>query len=150
MPTDKTQEGYAAIVAEAEAAVASVKDPELRRVAFEKILSTLLERPAHRSSAHASRRAQTASAEPATAQPAAKKTKRGPMAYVQELVDEGFFKKQRTIADVKVELANRGHHVPLTSLSGRLQSLTQRRTLRRQKTTAKGEKAKSTYAYSNW
>jgi hypothetical protein len=35
---------YAAMAAEAEASVSAVKDPELRRVAFEKILATLLER----------------------------------------------------------------------------------------------------------
>jgi hypothetical protein len=47
-------------------------------------------------------------------------------------------------------LANRGHHIPLTSLSGRLQSLTQERKLRRQKTAASSKGTKTTYAYSNW
>ena len=40
---DSPRATYAAMAAEAEAAVASVKDPELRRVAFEKILTALLE-----------------------------------------------------------------------------------------------------------
>jgi hypothetical protein len=34
---------YATMVAEAEESVSAVKDPDLRRVAFEKILATLLE-----------------------------------------------------------------------------------------------------------
>jgi len=143
---------YGAMVAEAEAAVASVKDPELRRVAFEKILSTLLEQqasPAKKTSA--SRRA-TRSASGSEAKPAGRSKKRagGPTAYIEDLIDEGFFEEQHTIADVKAELANRGHHIALTSLSGPLQSLTQKKRLRRQKAAAKGKKSKGTYAYSNW
>ncbi len=52
---------YAAMVAEAEASVSAVKDPELRRVAFEKILGTLLEgtqaRPREQKAARRVRRA---------------------------------------------------------------------------------------------
>ena len=43
MATDTNTQSLAALAAEAEAAVASVKDPELKRVAFDKILSALLE-----------------------------------------------------------------------------------------------------------
>jgi len=150
MSADRTGKDYAAKAAEAEEAVKSVKDPELRRVAFEKILAHLLgdavgapesvgKKPAlskARRSGGSSRRAPNA--------------KSGPKARVVELVDEDYFKKQRTIADVKTELANRGHHIPLTSLSGPLQTLTQERRLRRQKVAANGKGSKVTYAYSNW
>jgi len=74
--------------------------------------------------------------------------KTGPLAYVEELVGDGFFKKPKTIAEVKAELANRGHHIPITSLSGPLQKLCQRKVLRRQKGTT--EDSNKTFLYSLW
>ena len=152
MGTDTKAASYAAMAAEAEAAVAAMKDPELRRVAFEKILATLLEsKPVGRGRSgtrHPARRARAA-ANAKTDGPS-KKQRKGPKAYVEELIDEDFFKKQRTIADVKAELANRGRHIAITSLSGPLQSLTQDRRLRRQKAAANSKGMKTTYAYSNW
>lgn len=134
------------VVAEAEAAVASVKDPELRRVAFEKILSSLLDanRKPVSTKSTASRGAKKAKS------PEAEHSPRGPIAYIEEIIEDEFFSSGRTIAEVKAELANRGHHIPLTSLSGPLQRLTQRKRLRRQKTRANGDGTKSTYSYSNW
>ena len=146
MATEKHSIGYAAIVAEAEAAVSSVKDPELRRVAFDRILSTLLNSDQPLKKNRTSVRAKTRSGR---SQRGAKRSTGGPKAYVEALADDGFIKKQRTIAEVKAELANRGHHVALTSLSGPMQGLTQQRKLRRQKIKAK-DGGKSTYAYSNW
>lgn len=150
MASDKKPADYAALVAEAEKAVATVKDPELRRVAFEKILETLLaqEGPTSKPSKKQTRK-KTASASRGATRKATKKSRKGPKAYIEELIEDGFFKKQRTISDVKSELANRGHHIPLTSLSGPLQSLTRTRKLRRQKTSS-GKGAKATWAYSNW
>lgn len=137
---------YSDLVAQAEAAVAAVKDPELKRAAFEKVLDNLL-----------GDRTGGSSARPAT-QPAPKrgsatrtksgKAKGGPQAYVEELAADGFFKKPKTIAQVKAELENRGHHIPLTSLSGPLQKLCQRRTLRRQRAKTRGNK--QTFNYSIW
>ncbi len=134
MPAEKASRTYAAMIAEAEAAVASVKDPELRRVAFDRILATLLEarQPTELKS---QRKAPTQHKSTAPRRPSrAAEGRRGPKSYVEELITDGFFdKKQRTIADVKAELANRGRHIALTGLSGPLQSLTQQRQLRRQK-----------------
>lgn len=143
---------YAAMVAEAEASVSAVKDPELRRVAFEKILVTLLEGEQSKS------RGQKRSPRPERASSPAGKiekrssgvTRQGPKGHVEALIDDGFFKKQRTIAEVKAELANRGHHIALTSLSGPLQKLTQERRLRRQKVTGDGKGSKAGFAYANW
>lgn len=149
MANDMKTAHYGKMVQEAEAAVAAVKDPELRRVAFEKILVTLLEGiPGHRhKSAKKSRRVDARKKK--AARPA-KPSAHGPKAKVEELIRDGFFKKQQTIAAVKAELANRGYHIPLTSISGPLQKLTQEKKLRRQKVTADGNGSKSTYAYSNW
>ena len=140
------QPNYQEIVASAEKAVSAVKDPELRRVAFQKILDEMLSlgRP---SDVEASVKAAKKAA-PVNAKALAKHTRKpGTLGYVRELIDEGFFKKQMTISQLKAELENRGHHIPLTALSGPLQRLVQTRALRRNKVKSGN---RSTFAYSNW
>lgn len=134
---------YSQIVAQAEAAVAAVKDPELKRIAFQKVLDDLLSLPSKPSGKKRIARIARSSGD---ARPR-KKAKGGPQAYLDEMVEEGFFKKPKTIVQVKAELENRGHHIPLTSLSGPMQKMCQRRLLRRQK--VKSGK-KQTFAYSHW
>lgn len=134
---------YAALVAKAEQAVAAVKDPELKRVAFQKVLDDLLSGPA----AESAERVHKATRRKAV--PAVKAAKRGgPKAYIEDMISDGFFKKPKTIAQVKAELENGGHHIPLTSLSGPLQKLCQEKALRRQRTNLGGKK--QTFAYSEW
>lgn len=141
---------YAELAARAEAAVAALKDPELKRIAFQKILDDLItsegDTPAEkRDRAMRHRAARTAKPKRASKERA---SRGGPGGYLTELVDEGYFAKPKTMTEVKGELENRGHHIPLTSLSGPLQRLCQRRTLRRSKVKTSGKK--QTYAYSNW
>ena len=143
---------YAKLVAQAEAAVAAVKDPELKRVAFQKVLDDLLgTRPAPEARQKPRR---TRSGRSSKGSTATKKSvaRIGPQGYVQLMVDDGFFKKPKTIAQVKAELENQGHHIALSSLSGPLQKLCQRqhRVLRRNKTKPSGKGKKQTYAYSEW
>lgn len=131
---------FAELAEEAEKSVQGVKDPELRRIAYQKILEDLLGgQTGAPSNAKKGRSEPKAKAAKATAA----KKKGGPQAYVQELVDEAFFKKPKTIAQVKAELENLGHHIPLTSLSGPLQKLVQRRILRRTRNDG-------VFSYSNW
>jgi membrane protein involved in colicin uptake len=138
---------YQELVAKAEGAVQAVKDPELRRVAFEKVLDDLLGRTGSGAAGDAKGAARKAPvARPATGRKAPRPAG-GPKGYVKEMIEDGFFKKPNTIAQVKAELENRGHHIPFTSLSGPLQSLCQERELRRQKTRV-GKK--QTYSYSEW
>jgi hypothetical protein len=132
---------YSELVSRAEEAVASVKDPELKRVAFEKVLDNLL-------GSQSSKRAETDDLRGRKA-PKAKKSSRvakgGPKAYVEELISDGFFKKPKPLSEVKIALENLGHHIPVTSLSGPLQKLCQQKLLRRQKLGDSG-----TYTYSEW
>lgn len=132
---------YGTLVAQAEEAVKSVKDPELKRVAFQKILDELL-------SSGSSAQLRKAHKRRARVDSSKKSKSGGPQAYVREMRDEGFFKKPKTIAQVKAELENRGHHIPLTSLSGPLQKLCQQRVLRRQRT--KGDNKKQVFTYTEW
>ena len=134
---------YNALVAEAERAVASVADPALMRAAFEKVLTHLLQ-----SGNDASRSRPTAAKNVGSTPRLRKRPQGGPQAFVEELVGEGFFKKPKTIGEVRSELGNCGHHIPLSSLSGPLQILCQRRVLRRQR--AKSEGKKQVFSYSNW
>jgi hypothetical protein len=149
MATDEETTQYAALVQQAEEAVAGVKDPELRRVAFEKILATLLETDA-KAGHKRTKGVKGANTPKAKNARTVKTAPSRPKALIEELIQEGFFKEQRTISDVKAELANRGYHVRLTSLSGPLQALTRDRRLRRQKVKANAEGSKSIYCYSNW
>jgi len=128
------------LVAEAEAAVADVKDPELKAAAFEKILERLL-------STGQSEPAKPKGGSRAVAAPVPKKVKDGPTARIEDLIEAKFFKKPRTLADVKTELANQGHHIPNTTLSPLLLALCRKKKLRRQKGIA-GDK--SGYGYTNW
>jgi hypothetical protein len=76
-----------------------------------------------------------------------KRKRTGPQGYIEEMIAEKFFAKPKTLGEVKAELGNRGHHIPLTHLSGPMQRLCQRKQLRRQKT-ADGKK--QIFTYSNW
>jgi hypothetical protein len=140
---------YSEIVRQAESAVASIKDGDLKTIAFGKILDTLLgqggyakEQTDSPSPGRSARRKPTSSA-------AAKNAKRkgGPKGYLEELIEEEFFKTPKTLASIRAELGNRGHHIPVTSLSRPMMVLCQDRQLRRQK--AKDGK-KQVFTYSNW
>jgi hypothetical protein len=140
MPEDR----YAVLVAQAEKAVAAVKDPSLKQIAFQKILDDLLssnDQPSRQPSRSTASRKPKADKERGSA-------RGGPTKYIQELIGDGFFKKLKTISEVKAELGNRGHHIALTSLGGPLQNLCKARVLRRQK--LKGSGKRQTFAYSVW
>ena len=143
----KKAKPYAALVTQAEAATSAIKDPELRRVAFERVLDDLLV------GASVLQNVSAPQQKPAKKSPSESKRPKqnsGPKGYVRELVQDGFFKKPKTIAQVKAELSNRGHHIARTSLSGPLQQLCQERVLRRHKARADGKAKKATYNYSEW
>jgi predicted transcriptional regulator len=140
-----TGKDYAKLVDQANKAVSSVKDAELKRIAFQKILEDLMSGDGQ---------VQREKQQPSTTKrtkpiKGGSKKASGTQAYIDELIEEGFFKKQKTISHVKAELENRGHHIPLTSMSGPMQRLCQRRILRRQKIKGDG-KQKQTFGYSNW
>jgi hypothetical protein len=132
------RQDYTSLVIQAEKAVASVKDPDLKRIAFERVLGDLLSRPSRTATKNKSGGATRAK----TLTPASKS---GPKAYVEEMIGDGFFAEPKTISMVKIELENRGHHIATTSLSGPLQKLCQEKALRRQKSKDLGA-----FSYSKW
>ena len=118
---------YPELVEQAEKSVQGVNDPELKRIAFGKVLEELL---GGRSSTD------RLSRKKADADRSSKTTKAfrsGPMNYIREMIEDGFFKTPKAVTDVKVELENRGHHIPLTALGGLLQRLCEEKQLRRRR-----------------
>jgi hypothetical protein len=134
---------YAALVAQAEKAVASVKDPSLKQIAFQKILDDLLSTGDQNTQTSSPKKVKKVRAEKLRGS-----ARSGPTQYIQELIGDGFFKKPKTISEVKAELGNRGHHIALTSLSGPLQNLCKARVLRRNKAKSAGKR--HTFVYSMW
>lgn len=139
---------YKELVAQAEKAVSSVSDPALKQIAFQKVLDDLLNSTQETEDTTApatTRRRKARAAKPRELRGAARG---GPTQYIQELIGDNFFAKPKTISQIKAELGNRGHHIPITSLSGPLIRLCRAKVLRRHKSKSQGEK--NTYLYSVW
>lgn len=127
---------------EAEKAVEAMPDGELKVKAFEVILAHLLGggQPGTANSPPSAEQET-----PRTKRPTARdRTTIGGRVLV--LRDEGFFKTQKTIGQVREELRAHGWHYPVTTLSGTMQALVQRKLLRRER--AK-EGQKRIWKYSN-
>jgi hypothetical protein len=148
MTTTMADDKYAALVAQAEKAVAAVKDPSLKQIAFQKILDDLLSANSTNEQEPTTPRTTKASKKGPKADKVRGSARGGPTQYIQELIGDNFFKKPKTISEVKAELGNRGHHIAMTSLSGPLQNLCKARVLRRQK--VKAADKRQTFAYSVW
>jgi hypothetical protein len=122
-------------------AVASVKDPALRKAALEKVLEKLLGTHGQRVP-EAKVNVKRSSRRAASPVPP-RKPQSGPQANVEELIDADFFKKPKQFKAVMEELEARGHHLPRTTLSPTLLALCRGKKLRRRKVDGAWE-------YSNW
>jgi hypothetical protein len=111
-----------ALVQLAESWVSGVKDPELRKIAFGKVLDSLL--------LLAKRDTRPGPGSGKVAAPK-QRSKGGPSTYIEDLCSEGFFQKAATLSDVRRELVNRGHSIPLASSGDPMQRLCKRKVLRR-------------------
>jgi hypothetical protein len=112
----------------AEKAVSDMPDGDLKVKAFEVILGHMMEqetdddlKPARRAPKH-SKRAEKVNE---------KANSKSSVGRILVLREEGFFKNQKSIAEVCDALASNGWHYPQSSLSGPLMTLVQRRELRR-------------------
>ncbi|MFZ0737908.1 MAG: hypothetical protein WBL70_17800 [Candidatus Acidiferrales bacterium] len=127
----------------AERSVADMADGELKTKAFEVILQKLLlSGPFH-----------SADPVPASLPPVpgdkARAAAKTPISLRDRLLAiraDGFFAKHRTLGEVRAELAARGWHYPLTSLSGAMQALVRSLELRREQVSAG---LKKSWRYSN-
>src|SRR5438552_2031548 len=94
---------YSELVAEAERAVSGVSDTELKRAAFEKILDDLLSESGEASVKPLSTKLQSTRAADKGSVAKRKSQRGGPKAYVIEMIEDDFFKKVKTIGEVKTE-----------------------------------------------
>jgi len=126
----------------AENAVSDMADPALRLKAFEVILEKLLGGAEPNSGTDPQKRRKRRTSNSSTGAPKPEgDSKRG---RILRLRDDGFFREQRTISELRDELRTRGWIYELTSLSGPLQLLVQKGQLRRALVT---EGAKKIYKY---
>jgi hypothetical protein len=138
----------------AEKAVADIQDREFRTAAFTVLLGHLLATgnaaPAAASAALREDKGRTTTPSkttPAKGKPsAATSTKKSRLLALHE---EGFFKKQRSLGEVREELRRHGWHYPLTALSGPMQDLVRERLLRRERLSEGGGKRK-VWRYSDF
>lgn len=131
--------------AEAEEAVQSVKDPELRKIAYDRALGELLggNSGSHWGPPEARMKSRTA-----TVDDGIKKARPGPMAWLQELVEEGFFAKPKTAKEILERLTESGHHLRQSDITGQLQTLAKQKVLRRKE--APDANGKKRVTFSNW
>src|SRR5882757_5479717 len=124
MKSDSENENLVELRRRAEAAVADMAEGPLKTKAFEVFLMELLRNshsihtppePRSRADREGKRHSQTSIP-----------------GRILGLRDAGFFREQRTIAEIRAELMKQGWHIPATTLSGRLQGLVQQRKLRRE------------------
>jgi hypothetical protein len=128
----------------AEKAVADMPDGELKVKAFEVILGHMMTTPDETGPGKARPAGKD---KKATARDTEAANTKSTVGRVLVLRDEGFFHNQKSIAEACDELAGHGWHYPQSSLSGPLQTLVQRRELRR-KREKKGNK--TVWLYSEY
>ena len=129
----------------AEKAVAAVKDPRLREIAFGRILDHLL---ASKNSDPSKTDFAVIGKQPG-GKPKTKTASTGTSAWLRELVDEGFFAEPKSIKQILQELSNRSHHLRGTDLTRQMQQLCHDKLLRRRKQ-ASASGGKEVFHWSNW
>jgi hypothetical protein len=113
---------------QAEKAVAEMPDGGLKLKAFEVILTHLLTGPSESAEVEPEKEKGTKTKAAKRTAPASTATGR-----ILFLKDDGFFKTPKSIGEIRDELKANGWHYNVTGLSGPLQTLVQKRKLRRQR-----------------
>jgi hypothetical protein len=127
----------------AEESVREMPDGDLKVKAFETILAHLLAR----SSGIEIRQAATGNKVAQQDKPQSGKARTSVTERLLSLKGDNFFSAQRSIAEIRQELKKNGWHYPITSLSGPLQVLVQKKKLRRERVS--DDKGRRGWGYSN-
>ncbi len=138
MTDPPTGEQLRAAVRQAQSVAQEVSDPQLREIAFGKILETLLA-PA-RSVLGQSVPETRVKAEPRHERRAPARARHGPTAWVEEIRGEGFFKDGKTLGALTEEVRARGHNVESKNLTEPLEKLVKSKRLRRTRASSGGER----------
>jgi len=127
---------------DAEEIVRSVKEPALRKVAYERVFARLLEE-----AAVPPQNAERSQSRPPDPEARKRKAKSGPMAWLTDMVTEGFFKKPKTAPEILAKLRESDHHLEYSAITGQLHSLCVQHILRRV-SAPRGEAKRATWV--NW
>jgi len=128
---------YSKLIEQAEKAVSSVKDESLRKIAFEKLVSHLLDGNSSNGDEDdndSQKKPKAKRAKHSTSKSVKSKTG-GPKVWIEELIAEKFFSKPKSSADIRQELESRSHHLSPTDITMPLQNLCHEKKLRRKKET---------------
>lgn len=142
---EKSSEDLAQIIVNAEKVVSNIGDTELKKIAFDRTLEHLLKIGAEQSS---NSKKETLKAE-TVKEKSNGTSKPGPKAWIQELIDEGFFKTQQTSVTIREALNERGHILDSTAITSPLDRLVTEKKLRRKKTATENG-GKEQVHWVNW
>jgi hypothetical protein len=146
MSTAPTPEQLRAAVETAQSVTAGISDPELRGIAFGKVLDRLL--------AGAAAELPTRDGSKPRSRPTSLKTvvlpsRDGPRAWVESLLSEGYFSKSKSLAEVTEAVRAQGHNVESKNVTDPLEKLVQAKALRRERKASEGSK-RGIWMYSNY
>jgi hypothetical protein len=136
---DSVETGIERFLVEAERLTRAVVEPELRRVAYDRVLERLLKGTQFRS----------ARMQPLETSLLPRPERSGPTTWLVELEEEGFFRQPKSTNDVVGALAEKGHHVEAEDVTWQLRKLVEKKVLRRKKEIPEGA-TKPVWLYSTW
>lgn len=133
------------LVEKAEQIISIIKDPQLKSVAFGRVLDFLLhgrESGGKEATEYVDRVRKIKKVE---------RTKKsdGPKTWMEELIEEGFFEKPKTVKELLSALEERDHHLKNSDMQPYLRIFMKEKRLRRKKQASK-EGGKPVWHYSNW
>lgn len=122
------------IFEDAEKQVAGIKNEKFREIAFSRLISHLLDEGTSEESDEdiPTKKVKAKPKKRTSSKPSTGKSE-GPKTWLEELVDENFFSKPKSSADIRQELETRSHHLSATDLTFPLQKLCHEKKLRRKK-----------------
>lgn len=132
-------------VEKAEQIVSAIKNPQLKPVAFGRVLDFLLHGGEDRgkvSTKHIGKVRTIKKVERT-------KKRDGPKTWMEELIEEGFFEKPKTVKELLSVLEERDHHLKNSDMQPYLRIFMKEKGLRRKKQASK-EGGKAVWHYSNW
>ncbi len=141
---------FSKVLEDAEKQVAGIKDVKFREIAFSKLVSHLLDGSTSDSDGEGSPEKKSKAKPMKRGAGKAPKAKTdGPKAWLEELINEKFFSKPKSSADIREELESRSHHLRATDLTGPLALLCHEKLLRRKKM-ASEKGGKTFWHWVNW
>jgi hypothetical protein len=144
-----TSEHLRAAVESAEAVTSGVSDPQLRAIAFGRVLDHLLAGGATQSPTQIQREGTEPPRHRAPSGVRPPSSRSGPSAWINSLRDEGFFTKQKPLAEVTEAVRAQGHNIDSKNVTDPLERLVQSKVLRRERKPTDGS-TRVVWLYSNY